>query len=152
MVRTRVLLLVCSLPLVLAACATSVVPGQGLDTYQGSKIDPTAFNVSTLIGKICVNAPDECDSSPKLVSGRSPAYPQEALAAKQAGEVVVAFDIAESGVTERIEILSATSADFSDAAHAAIDSWRFEPAKLGGEPVRIRGRVTLPFSPTLLPR
>lgn len=68
-------------------------------------------------------------------------YPAEARAAGVEGRVVVRYDITPEGRVVNAAVVSAEPTGvFEDAALAAVRSWRFRPAVLGGKTVAANNR------------
>jgi TonB family protein len=98
---------------------------------------------------------------PKPDGGNEPpSYPESLRDAGITGEVVVKLHIHRDGTVKGAKILrkksSATTEDEKTAAEkafvaavvAAVRNWKYEPAKLDGEPISIWFPVTLPFTLT----
>jgi protein TonB len=75
----------------------------------------------------------------------SASYPPRLLFAGIEGEAVVAFIVGLDGRAEmeNVAVLSATREEFVPAAMEGVRRMRFRPAKLNGEPVRVRVVQTL---------
>lgn len=141
--RLRVQLSIVALPLLLlTACET-------LGTNAGDPVSARIYNHEMTkqgLDYYCSDA--KCDSPPALVSAAAPKYPVAALSARQAGQASIVFYINESGSVSDAKIESATSPEFGQAALRAVQSWKYLPATLAGEPVKIGPlRQTIPFLP-----
>lgn len=91
---------------------------------------------------------------------KAPAYPEALRDQGITGEVVVKIHIHRDGTVKGAKILrkksSATTEEEKAAAEkafvaaviAAVRNWKYEPAKLDGEPISIWFPVTLPFTLT----
>ncbi|HEY0995918.1 MAG TPA: TonB family protein [Gemmatimonadaceae bacterium] len=81
----------------------------------------------------------------KLRSRVEPAYPRALVSSGLEGRVVIRFIVDTLGRVEAksIEAVESTHALFTEAARAAIGRARFEPAQVGGRPVRML--MELPF-------
>ena len=91
---------------------------------------------------------------------KPPSYPESLRDAGITGEVVVKLHIHRDGTVKGAKILrkksSATTEEEKTAAEkafvaavvAAVRNWKYEPAKLDGEPISIWFPVTLPFTLT----
>ena len=91
---------------------------------------------------------------------KPPSYPEALRDAGITGEVVVKLHIHRDGTVKGAKILrkksSATTEEEKTAAEkafvaaviAAVRTWKYEPAKLDGEPISIWFPVTLPFTLT----
>ncbi len=107
-----------------------------------------------------VDRPEKA-SMPKPDAGnKPPAYPESLRDAGITGEIVVKLHVHRDGTIKGAKILrkktSATTEDEKAAAEkafvaaviAAVRTWKYEPAKLDGEPISIWFPVTLPFTLT----
>jgi len=127
---------------ILNGCAKSLV------TKSGNNIVNQDYNDEIRKqGIIHYCSDSKCDEPPQLISAAAPTYPPQALAKGIKGEAKVAFYITSDGTTDRIEVVSATSPEFADAARLAVENWRFKPAMLNGKPVSLRALQTFPFTP-----
>ncbi len=71
----------------------------------------------------------------QLLSGEGPRYPQQAKQQGVEGEVVVAYDVDETGRVLNARVVRSTPGGiFDEAALAAVRSWRFNPPLLEGQP------------------
>ncbi|MEQ9450781.1 MAG: energy transducer TonB [Pseudomonadales bacterium] len=77
------------------------------------------------------------ERGPKIRRGRLPRYPAAEFYNGKPGEVVIRFDVTEEGQTDNIEIVRSTSKSFMIQAGAAVEDWRFRPARNGREKVRV---------------
>lgn len=141
--KLRVQFSIVALPLLLlTACET-------LDTKEGDSVSARVYNREmTKQGFNHYCGDGRCDSPPTLVIAAAPKYPVAALRAGQTGQASVVFYIDEIGSVSDAKLESATSPEFGQAALQAVQSWKYRPATLAGEPVEIGPlRQTIPFSP-----
>ena len=128
--------------LLLTACET-------LNTESGDSVAAHVYNREIAkqgLDHYCGDG--RCDSPPRLVSATAPRYPAAAARARKSGQASVVFCVDESGSVTDVAIESATSPEFGQAALQAVMSWKYQPATLAGEPIRIGPmRQTFPFSP-----
>lgn len=82
---------------------------------------------------------------PKLIEAKRPAYPEVARKNKTQGVVVVDALIDERGVVQEVHVVRGQPDGLSEAAVAAVRSWRFEPATLEGKPVAVEYSLTVSF-------
>ena len=77
----------------------------------------------------------------------APTYPELARQARLSGRVIVQAVILEDGTVEEIEVLLCDhpGVGFEEAAIEAISRWRYEPARLYGEPVDVYFTVIVEF-------
>lgn len=77
---------------------------------------------------------------------RPPVYPQEAIAAKAEGRVLLAVTVGTKGEAESIEIRkSSGNSDLDRAATEAASKWRFNPRTCNGKPEAAIAFVPLEF-------
>jgi TonB family protein len=87
----------------------------------------------------------------KLLSNPAPKYPEEAKAAGIQGTVVLDLIVDEHGAPTQIKVLSPLGYGLEESAMEAVSHWKYQPATLGGRPVKLVTRVTVNFSLTNLP-
>ena len=78
-------------------------------------------------------------TSPVAVFKKTPVYPKRELNRGRSGAVIVQYTITKEGTVNNVEILSSTSSAFSVAAKQAVKKFRYEPAKLDGNPIDREG-------------
>ncbi|HVU18100.1 MAG TPA: TonB family protein [Candidatus Didemnitutus sp.] len=80
--------------------------------------------------------PDELrwDDPPVSRDSAFPYYPREALMKENNGRASIRLRISPAGIVVDSSITKATTPEFGGAALAAIDNWRFIPAKRHGQP------------------
>ena len=120
-----------------------------LNTPAGDAISGGAYNRAIAQqGEAHYCGRGNCDTPPLLIHATAPRYPASALAKGRLGLVSVLFDIEPSGEVSNSRIESATSQDFAEAALQAVKTWRFKPAMLNGQPVKMFDmRQKIPFQP-----
>lgn len=82
---------------------------------------------------------------PKLVKMVHPVYPPEAKTAGTEGSVVLQVVITQEGSPMSMKVISSPAENLSQAAMDAVKGWKWEPAKLNGEPVEVVSDVTINF-------
>ena len=82
--------------------------------------------------------------APKKTHHVAPVYPALALAARQAGHVILEAVISEEGTVRDVRVLRSIPL-LDQAAIDAVRQWRFSPTMLGGRPVPIAMTVTVTF-------
>lgn len=75
------------------------------------------------------------DTPPELKSVHIPVYPYALRRNKVKGKAKIGMLIDASGRVVKVTELEATHPEFSKALRAAVEGFRFEPAKLNGQPV-----------------
>jgi TonB family protein len=96
-------------------------------------------------------SPADVDQLPVADSvNRSPIYSELVRQAGVGGEVRVAFIVDTAGVPERgtIKIVRTAHAGFDPSVKNTVGTWRFAPARLCGQPVRVRLSHEFEFRPT----
>jgi len=82
-------------------------------------------------------------SAPVVLHRQPPAYPRASLRRGESGEVVVAARVDTSGRPQDVTVARSSGHPALDrAAVRAVQRWRFEPARRGGQPVE--GQVQVP--------
>lgn len=85
-------------------------------------------------------------SAPIKTYAPDPVYPQIALLARRGGTVVVEATIDRQGRVTAARALTRRGFGLEEAALAAVNEWRFEPALRQGEPVPVLYRLTVHFN------
>ena len=83
----------------------------------------------------------------KAVASKNNGRPAYSAAAKRKeieGVVVVAFDVLENGTVANPQIVSGPE-ELRESVLKTVLTWRFEPAKRGGKPVRTREKTAIRF-------
>lgn len=84
-------------------------------------------------------------SAPRIVHKEEPAYSAAARDAKVEGTVVLSLAITEGGIAESIKVVRGLHEDLDRNAMAAVERWRFEPAKRQDQPVKVTATVEVNF-------
>ncbi|SDE67104.1 energy transducer TonB [Terriglobus roseus] len=79
------------------------------------------------------------------LSGNQPVYPAIAKAAHLSGAVVLRAIISKTGEMERLTVISGPEMLRSSAV-AAVQTWRYRPYLLNGEPTDVETTITVNFS------
>ncbi len=89
-------------------------------------------------------------TEPKLIpaSMAKPVYPEQERKDGVEGIVILAVDISAAGAVAGAKVEKPVEGHpaFNAAALAAVQQWRFEPARLDGKPVDISIRVPVKFA------
>jgi protein TonB len=86
------------------------------------------------------------DLGTQMVAGKPPRYPVESRRKHEQGTVVLTITLALDGGVESISVSrSSGSPRLDDAARDAVKGWRWKPTIRGGQPVRVKGIVEIPF-------
>ena len=81
----------------------------------------------------------------KLLKRVPPNYSEEGLEAGVQGISLYEIVIDEKGMPTNLRLLSPLGYGLDERAKEAIEQWRFEPARLNGEPVSVYGRIEVAF-------
>ena len=82
---------------------------------------------------------------PEKIAGAVPVYTEEARKARVMGVVIVEAIIDEQGSVTDARVLKGLPMGLSEAARAAIQTWKFKPATLDGRPVKVYYTLTVNF-------
>jgi TonB family protein len=82
----------------------------------------------------------DVDENASPVSVQAPPYPQRAKELAVEGTVVITFVVDENGAVGSIENIDAPHPSFSSAFRTSMQSWKFNPARKNGVPVKQRVR------------
>ncbi len=104
--------------------ANADLVGSGVAGRHLPKVELKQCKPATEVGPIVQNA-------------RLPKYPAAEFFNNKPGEVVIKFDVTESGTTENIEVIRSTTEGFKIQAGAAVQTWQFKPAIDGNARVRV---------------
>jgi periplasmic protein TonB len=86
------------------------------------------------------------DLGTQMVAGKPPRYPIESRRKREQGTVVLTLTLGVDGAVERIAVSGSSGfARLDDAARDAVKKWRWKPTIRGGQPMRVRGVVEIPF-------
>ncbi|MGH9527368.1 MAG: energy transducer TonB [Terriglobales bacterium] len=83
---------------------------------------------------------------PTLISSPHPRYTTAARNARVQGTVVLSLIIGTDGRGHDIEVVQPLGLGLDYRAVQAVRRWRFRPATMGGQPVRVRANVRVNFS------
>jgi protein TonB len=95
-----------------------------------------------------VNAPLRVSSGTEeglLLEKRMPVYPAIARAAGISGTVTLAAIISKSGTIENLRVISGPMM-LQQAARDAVETWRYRPYLLDGQPVEVETTVSVIFT------
>jgi TonB family protein len=92
-----------------------------------------------------VYRPGGAVSAPRLIKDVKPRYTDEALQNGIQGTVVMEAIVATDGRPSQIRVVRSLDPGLDEQAVAAVAKWRFEPGRLGGEPVNVLVTIMLDF-------
>jgi periplasmic protein TonB len=81
----------------------------------------------------------------RKLSGAEPRYPMIAVAAHIQGTVVLAATISRTGAIENLRVVSGPPM-LAPAAEQAVQTWRYRPYLLNGEPVEVETTINVIFN------
>jgi protein TonB len=82
---------------------------------------------------------------PQLISSPPPAYPANARAQRVQGVVVLDALVDETGKVVETVVISGPLL-LQSAAQEALRNWKYQPARLNGEPIPVHTKVNLRFN------
>lgn len=82
---------------------------------------------------------------PQLISSTPPAYPARARAQRVQGVVVLDALVDETGKVVETTVITGPLS-LQSAAQEALRNWRYQPARLNGQPIPVHTRVNVRFS------
>src|SRR5206468_7540531 len=85
-------------------------------------------------------------SPPKLVRQVGPHYTSDAMRRGVTGTVILQCVVDREGVPTNIEVVQPLDEDLDQAAHKALQQWRFEPGKKDGKAVLVQVDVKMFFT------
>lgn len=86
------------------------------------------------------------DLGTQMVAGKSPRYPVESRRKREQGTVILTLVLGLDGAVDSIVVTGSSGFPRLDnAARDAVKGWRWRPTLHGGQPVRVRGVVEIPF-------
>ncbi len=74
-----------------------------------------------------------------------PSYPHRARAGGFDGWVELQFTVTPTGEVSEAEVVDSSSKIFHRDALVALQSWRFKPVELGGQPAPVRAQLRFTF-------
>jgi serine/threonine-protein kinase len=78
---------------------------------------------------------------PVKISGESATYPERARRLDQYGTVAVDLIVDENGLPTKLRVVESAGAILDKVVMDAVRTWRFEPARKNGVPVKLRWQV-----------
>ena len=85
------------------------------------------------------------DAGPQPFIGPSPQYPDKLKKSKIEGAATIAVRITPTGAVADPQVMTATAAEFGEAALAAARLWRFIPAVRHGQAVEVKAEMPFAF-------
>jgi len=82
----------------------------------------------------------------KLIKPYQPSYPEYLMQRKIEGAVIVDFIVDTQGVPRHVTVARSPDPGLSALAAAAVERWRFEPAKRDGQAIDEHLRVPVVFN------
>jgi len=106
----------------------------GMDSKAGMQADEDIFSFA------------ELDQAPRVVFQPTPQYPPELKKRKLQGTVYIVFIVDKEGRVREPRVQKTDHPGFDAPAMNAVKKWRFNPGKVGGQPVQFRMRVPMTFA------
>jgi periplasmic protein TonB len=91
--------------------------------------------------------PEDADPPVPARGNVKPTYPQQAIASKQTGMVVLKVLILADGSVTDVQVLKGEE-PFVSAAVEAVKRWKYEPARYKGQPITVFRVIHVPFKLT----
>ena len=85
-------------------------------------------------------------TAPVKIYGPQPQYSEEARQARIQGTVILQAVIDKVGAVTSVKVLKGLPLGLNDTALAAVKEWKYEPARLDGEPVPVYLSLLINFS------
>jgi len=85
-------------------------------------------------------------TEPVVTSQEPPRYPQWDMRNGTEGEVILRLTVGRGGAVENSEIVRSVNARMDAEAQRATRNWRYQPARLAGQPVRCYKVVAIRFA------
>jgi TonB family protein len=89
--------------------------------------------------------PTKAINPPKALHMEDPDYPPSEKKSAKDGQVSLHIVVDDHGLVRFPTVDATPNAEFTSAALEAINKWRFEPAKLNGQPVAVLVIITMAF-------
>jgi TonB family protein len=105
---------------------------------------------STLATTAASNEPvdmGEVLKPPRLLAGSAVDYPEAARRLQLEGSVLVDVTVEPDGRVGRVAVVESAGSLLDEAVVQGVSAWRFDPARLEGQPVRVRWRYRQTFRP-----
>ncbi len=83
---------------------------------------------------------------PKIIKMQRPSYPEAAKVRGAAGTVMLRAVILTNGSVGALTTTWSPDPDLTAAAVEAVKNWRYEPARLNGQPVEVETRIDIEFA------
>lgn len=100
---------------------------------------------ASTVADIAIFDVKDLDKPPTRIKTVAPAYPPELKRARVQGNVVLLIIIDVTGRPSVDKVLESTAREFEHAAITAAEQCQFEPPMKGGQAVRARYRMQVPF-------
>lgn len=88
---------------------------------------------------------EEGVTAPKLLYKVEPKYTDEARDAKIEGTLVLSLEIDTDGLARNIEVVRGLDPGLDQNGIDAVEQWRFDPGKKGGQPVRVAAKIEINY-------
>jgi len=85
-------------------------------------------------------------SAPRLIKEVKPKYTSEALLKRIQGTVALEVIVTDDGCTSQMRVVRSLDSGLDEEAVAAVALWRFDPGRLGTDPVNVLVRIEIDFT------
>jgi protein TonB len=85
-------------------------------------------------------------SAPRLIKEIKPKYTSEALLKRIQGTVALEVIVTDDGCTSEMRVVRSLDSGLDQEAVAAVALWRFDPGRLGSNPVNVLVRIEIDFT------
>lgn len=116
------------------------VEGGSADGVAGGIVQPVQATAAGPAEEL----PDDAEPPQPLDDNRIPEYPAAAKESRKTGLVLLRIVVDETGSVGDIKVLKGES-PFVETALEAVKTWRYRPAKRGGQVLRVFRLVKIPF-------
>ena len=127
----------------IALSSTALLVALAFTTALGLSLFP--WSSAAHAGEKAIHHVEGDVQKPIRIHGDVPSYPEAAREDRIEGQVVVQSVINTEGIVESMKVVSSPGPAFSEAVSKIMPSWRFEPARLDGEPVDVYYNLTFNF-------
>jgi len=118
-----------------------VQPGHSTTIIPGLQVGPRGQDTN---GNKLLSV-TQLDDPPRTCFQKEPVYPRSMKGAGTTGTVWVEFAVDEAGRVHDVRVLKSTHPDFEQSTVEAVSTWRFEPGRRKGLPVRFRMSIPVVF-------
>jgi TonB family protein len=89
--------------------------------------------------------PEPCATPPHVVSSPEPAYSEKARQTRREGAVILTITVGSDGLPHNIRVAKPLGDGLDEQAVAAVQQWKFDPARYEGKPVPVQINIEVRF-------